>query len=105
MLYTNLKLGTAQGAAPAIQAAMDLYHILSESDTHLRQPVGLKEQLMQNRRMSSEVGASMLQLLQVSFCSALSPWFDVLLWHEHGQLIGRSWQMPEASFLLCLMHV
>ena len=55
-----------QGLSPAIQAAMDLYHILSESDTHLRQPVGLEEQLLQNRRMSSDVGKSMLQLLQVS---------------------------------------
>ena len=56
-----------------MQKALQLYHILSESNTNLRQPVGLENQLMQNDK-DSEVGRSMLQLLQVSspvLCSAV----------------------------------
>ena len=49
---------------PPVQTALDLYHMLSESDTNLRQPIGLESQLLQNS-LGSEVGQSMLQLLQV----------------------------------------
>lgn len=48
-----------------MQTAMDLYHILSESDTHLRNPVALETQLLADEGMDNEVGKSMLQLLQV----------------------------------------
>ena len=48
-----------------MQAALDLYHILSESDTDLRQPVGLEKQLLQGQSLDEDVGQSMLQLLQV----------------------------------------
>ena len=44
---------------------MELYNILSESNTDLRQPVGLEEQLLKDEALDSEVGQSMLQLLQV----------------------------------------
>ena len=44
---------------------MELYNILSESNTDLRQPVGLEEQLLKDDALDSEVGQSMLQLLQV----------------------------------------
>ena len=44
---------------------MDLYHLLGESSTHLRQPVGLEMQLLEVDDMDTEVGSSMLQLLQV----------------------------------------
>ena len=54
-----------QGKLPEVQAAMDLYHILSESDTHLRQPVALETQLLADEGMDDDVGRSMLQLLQV----------------------------------------
>ncbi len=54
-----------QGSAPTTQKALDLYHILSESDTNLRQPVELENQLLKHMTMDSEVGQSMLQLLQV----------------------------------------
>lgn len=47
-----------------MEIALDLYNILSESDTNLRQPVGLDYQLMKNS-LGSEVGQSILQLLQV----------------------------------------
>ena len=53
-----------QGDVPPVQVALELYNILSESDTNLRQPVGLENQLMKNS-LGSEVGQSMLQLLQV----------------------------------------
>ena len=55
-----------QGDLPPVQIALDLYNILSESDTNLRQPVGLENQLLENS-LGSEVGRSMLQLLQVRF--------------------------------------
>lgn len=54
-----------QGTQPSIQEALDLHYILSQSDTDLRQPVGLEEQLMADERLGSAVGKSMLQLLQV----------------------------------------
>ena len=54
-----------QGNVPSTQKAMDLYQILNESDTNLRQPVGLEKQLLKHMTLDSEVGQSMLQLLQV----------------------------------------
>ena len=53
-----------QGGVPTVQDALDLHFILSKSDTDLRQPVGLKKQLMADNRLDSVVGMSMLQLLQ-----------------------------------------
>ena len=44
--------------------AVELHSILCQSDTNLRQPVALEEQLM-GARMGSDVGQSMLQMLQV----------------------------------------
>ena len=55
-----------QGICPPVQAALDLYHILSESGTDLRQPIGLKKQLLQTYSLDADVGQSMLQLLQVN---------------------------------------
>lgn len=64
-----------QGNAPPLQQALELHSILSQSDTNLRQPVGLEEQLLMGR-MASDVGKSMLQMLQVisssGLCHALS---------------------------------
>lgn len=57
---------------PKVQAALELYHILSESNTDLRQPVGLEMQLLKDEALDSEVGQSMLQLLQVSCRSSLT---------------------------------
>jgi hypothetical protein len=48
-----------------VQAALELYDILSESNIDLRQPVGLEEQLLKDDVLDTEVGQSMLQLLQV----------------------------------------
>ncbi len=53
-----------QGGVPRVQDALDLHFILSKSDTDLRQPVGLEQQLMADNRLDSVVGMSMLQLLQ-----------------------------------------
>lgn len=53
-----------QGGVPTVQDALDLHFILSKSDTDLRQPVGLEQQLMADARLDSVVGMSMLQLLQ-----------------------------------------
>lgn len=51
---------------------MELYTILSESNTDLRQPVGLEEQLLKDDALDSEVGQSMLQLLQVLLAEIIS---------------------------------
>lgn len=60
-----------------MQAAMELYNILSESNTDLRQPVGLEEQLLKDEALDSEVGQSMLQLLQVLLAeSAVGAWLQ-----------------------------
>ena len=50
---------------PPLQAALDLYHILSESDTNLRQPVGLEKQLLRESSLDADVGQCMLLMLQV----------------------------------------
>ena len=54
-----------QGVPVSTGAALDLYQILSESDTNLRQPVALEKPLLNEVDVDSEVGQSMLQLLQV----------------------------------------
>ena len=59
----ELLFGGVQGSTPPLQEALELHTILSQSDTNLRQPVGLEEQLLMGR-MGSDVGQSMLQMLQ-----------------------------------------
>lgn len=54
-----------QGENPSVQEALDVYHILTEGNNDLRQPVGLETQLLKESSMDSEVGMSMLQLLSV----------------------------------------
>ena len=53
-----------QGSVPPLEQALELHSILSRSDTNLRQPVALEDQLLMGR-MGSGVGESMLQMLQV----------------------------------------
>lgn len=48
-----------------MQAAVDLYHILSKSDTDLRQPVGLEKQLLRQSSLDADVGQCILLMLQV----------------------------------------
>ena len=62
---------SVQGAPVSTRAALDLYRILSESDTNLRQPVALEKQLLNEVDVDSEVGQSMLQLLQVTSATSL----------------------------------
>ena len=57
-----------QGFCPPVQAALDVYRLLSEPGVDLRQPVRLEKQLLKEQlEMDTEVGASMLQLLQVQY--------------------------------------
>ena len=71
-----------QGAAPPIQTALELYNVLSKSDTaSLRQPVGLEQQLLKDKEMDSEVGQSMLQLLKV----LLLPLPSLIVYIKFGQ--------------------
>ena len=51
-----------------MQSALDIYHVLTESNTDLRQPVGLESQLLKKSSMDTAVGMSMLQLLTVCCC-------------------------------------
>ena len=53
-----------QGIVPPVQKALELYDTLSKSDTALRQPVGLEQQLLKKNDLDTEVGQSMLQLLK-----------------------------------------
>ena len=73
-----------QGDVPPVEIALELYSILSESDTNLRQPVGLENQLMKNS-LGSEVGQSILQLLQVRISL-------LLFLHSAMHVICRQWQ-------------
>ena len=57
---------------PPVEVALDLYNILSKSDTDLRQPVGLEKQLLKDNDMDSDVAKSMLQLLKVLLNTLLS---------------------------------
>jgi len=60
-----------QGIPPSVHTAVELYNVLSKSDTaSLRQPVGLEQQLLKDNEMDSEVGQSMLQLLKVTSVTA-----------------------------------
>ena len=69
---------------------MELYNILSESNTDLRQPVGLEEQLLKDEALDSEVGQSMLQLLQVLLAksSAGAHVMPAQCSHQGGLLVG-----------------
>lgn len=59
-------MSALQGFCPPVAAALELYRMLSEPGIDLRQPVSLENQLLtDNAEMDSEVGQSMLQLLQV----------------------------------------
>lgn len=54
---------------PTVDETMDLYQLLLEAGSQLRQPVALEEQLLAlDKGLSSDVGKSMLQLLQVKSC-------------------------------------
>ena len=57
---------------PKVQAALELYSILGESNIDLRQPVGLEQQLLKDEALDSEVGQSMLQLLQVPLFAGIT---------------------------------
>ena len=56
-----------QGKPLAVDVVLELYQLLLEAGSQLRQPVALEEQLLKNKGWSSDVGKSMLQLLQVHY--------------------------------------
>lgn len=62
-----------QGESVGMPQILDLRQILTESNTDLRQPIGLERQLLENCESSDgEVGLSMLQLLKVSLIESSS---------------------------------
>ena len=86
-----------QGGSPTIQEALDLHFILSKSDTQLRQPVALEEQLMTDSRLDSVVGMSMLQLLQVSPLSLTTPGHMFWYFYQWLLCVKRVWVMGSAQ--------
>lgn len=67
-----------QGEAVGMPQILDLRQILTESNTDLRQPIGLERQLLENcQSTDGEVGLSMLQLLKVP------AWFHSSQVHRH----------------------
>ena len=56
-----------QGKVPDVDVTLELYQLLLEAGSQLRQPVALEEQLLKHNGLSSDVGKSMLQLLQVMY--------------------------------------
>ena len=44
---------------------MALFHLLSQANVDLRQPISLEEQLMEDSDIDADVGAAMVQLLKV----------------------------------------
>ena len=42
-----------------------LFHLLSQANVDLRQPISLEEQLMEDSDIDADVGAAMVQLLKV----------------------------------------
>ena len=59
-------LQNVQGETVDMSQILDLRHVLTESTTDLRQPIGLESQLLGRGQSSDdEVGLSMLQLLKV----------------------------------------
>ncbi len=47
---------------------MALFHLLSQANVDLRQPVSLEQQLMEDNDMDADVGLAMVQLLKVRTC-------------------------------------
>lgn len=42
-----------------------IFHLLSQANVDLRQPISLEEQLMEDSDIDADVGAAMVQLLKV----------------------------------------
>ena len=51
---------------PDNEETVQLFHLLSQANVDLRQPVSLEEQLMEDSDIDADVGAAMVQLLKVS---------------------------------------
>lgn len=54
-----------QGEIPSNDETVALFHLLSQANVDLRQPVSLEQQLMEDSDMEAEVGLAMVQLLKV----------------------------------------
>ena len=55
-----------QGRAPENEETVALFHLLSQANVDLRQPVSLEQQLMEDNDMDADVGLAMVSLLKVS---------------------------------------
>lgn len=62
---SDLFLGCDQGKEVQVKRLLDLHRMLKDSDTHLRQPINLEQQLLQSVGSDCEVALSMVQMLQV----------------------------------------
>lgn len=55
-----------QGRSPDNEETVALFHLLSQANVDLRQPVSLEQQLMEDNDMDADVGLAMVQLLKVT---------------------------------------
>ena len=55
-----------QGRAPENEETVALFHLLSQANVDLRQPVSLEQQLMEDTDLDADVGLAMVSLLKVS---------------------------------------
>ena len=86
-----------------MQSALDIYQMLTESNTDLRQPVGLESQLLKESSMDNEVGMSMLQLLTVRLLSTcLIPTTVVILTSSDLHNFGINRTCEETLLHVCL---
>lgn len=63
-----LKSCALQGEVPSNDETVALFHLLSQANVDLRQPISLEEQLMEDSEMDADVGLAMVQLLKVCAC-------------------------------------
>jgi len=54
-----------QGRTPENEETVALFHLLSQANVDLRQPVSLEQQLMEDNDLDADVGLAMVQLLKV----------------------------------------
>lgn len=69
--FCTIAIVVLQGKPPTVDVVSELYQLLIEAGSRLRQPVALEEQLLKHNGLSSDVGKSMLQLLQVHLLQQL----------------------------------
>jgi len=77
-----------QGRTPENEDTVALFHLLSQANVDLRQPVSLEEQLMEDRELDADVGLAMVSLLKVTSSTCLGH-------TKHDQALEAPLLIPE----------